>query len=77
MISAVLDTNAIVSATLVRDGPSGRIWRAAQDQAFILFTSDWIVDEVVRALTRDRIRRKYAIRARDVDRVAINLGELP
>lgn len=69
MTSAVLDTNAIVSATLFESGPSGRIWQAAHDRRFTLITSEWIIGEVVRALNRDRIQRKYQVRARDVARV--------
>jgi putative PIN family toxin of toxin-antitoxin system len=69
VISAVLDTNTIVSATISDLGPSGKIWQAAHEHRFLLITSTWIVGEVVRALNRDRIARKYRIGPDQVARV--------
>ena len=69
MISAVLDTNIIVSGTIVAGGIPDRLLQAARAGQFTLVTSDVIVAEAVRALGRDRVRRKYRIAGDDVERV--------
>jgi len=47
---AVLDTNVLISATLIRDGTEDRILRAWQREAFDLVLSPQILDEMGRAL---------------------------
>jgi uncharacterized protein len=69
VISAVFDTNIIVSGTIVAGGIPDRLLQAARAGQFTLVTSHVIVAEVVRALSRDRVRRKYRIAGDDVERV--------
>jgi len=54
---AVLDTNVIVSATLIRGGNEDRILRAWEHGAFDLVLSPEILDEIGRVLAYDRLRR--------------------
>jgi putative PIN family toxin of toxin-antitoxin system len=61
MIRAILDTNVLVSAILVPAGISARILLVAYAQLFQCFASEAIVAEVMRALLRDRVQRKYRI----------------
>jgi putative PIN family toxin of toxin-antitoxin system len=69
VISAVLDTNTIVSATIVPQGMPGQILQAGRSQRFRWVTSLVIIEEVSRALHRPRIQRKYQISTADVNRV--------
>ena len=69
MIRAVLDTNTIVSRTIVIHGIPYRILRAARAQRFTLVTSQAIINEVLRVLSRDRVRRKYGLTAADIELV--------
>lgn len=69
MIRAVLDTNVIVAALLVRLGPPWRILAAAYASTFLCFTSDAINTEVFRTLGRERVRRKYPLEATEVERL--------
>lgn len=68
MISAVLDTNTIVSAAIVPQGIPSQILQAGRSQQFLWITSTVIIDEVTRTLHRPRIQRKYQVSAADVDR---------
>jgi putative PIN family toxin of toxin-antitoxin system len=54
---AVLDTNVVVSATLIRGGKEDRILRAWQREAFELVLSPQILDEMGRALFYEKLRR--------------------
>ena len=69
MIVAVLDTNTIVSATLVGVGHSGQIVAAARAGHFQWVTSAPIIAEVVRTLLHRRIQRKYRVTPDDVERI--------
>jgi uncharacterized protein len=69
VISAVLDTNTIVSGTIVPQGMPGQILQAARSQHFRWVTSAAIIDEVTRTLYRPRIQRKYQISSGAVNRV--------
>ena len=69
MIRAVLDTNTIVSGTIVVHGIPYRILRAARAQRFALITSQTIIDEVLRVLSRDRVRRRYGLTLVDIELV--------
>jgi uncharacterized protein len=71
--SAVLDTNTIVSATIVPIGISGQILDAARAGQFDLITSAPIVAEAVRNLAHPRIRGKYYLTEADIARVATYL----
>jgi uncharacterized protein len=67
VISAVLDANTLISAILVELGISRQILRAAYERRFACLCSAAIVAEVVRAFTRPRVLRKYAIRPADIE----------
>jgi putative PIN family toxin of toxin-antitoxin system len=54
---AVLDTNVIVSATLIRGGNEDKILRAWLRGAFELVLSPEILEEIGRVLTYDKLRR--------------------
>jgi putative PIN family toxin of toxin-antitoxin system len=54
---AVLDTNVIVSAALIRGGNEDRVLRAWLRGAFELVLSSAILEEVARVLTYDKLRR--------------------
>lgn len=69
MIHAVLDTNVIVAALLVRLGLPWRILDAADASIFLCFTSDAINAEVFRTLGRQRVRRKYSLAATELERL--------
>ena len=53
----VLDTNVIVSATLIRGGNEDRILRAWHRGAFELVLSPPILKEIARALSYEKLRR--------------------
>lgn len=53
----VLDTNVVISATLIRGGNEDRILRACRRGAFELVLSPPILEEMARALSYDRLRR--------------------
>jgi hypothetical protein len=53
----VLDTNVLVSATLIRGGKEDRILRAWQRDAFELVLSPQILDEMGRALFYEKLRK--------------------
>lgn len=54
---AVLDTNVVISATLIRGGNEDRILRAWQRAAFELVLSPQILDEMGRALFYEKLRK--------------------
>ena len=54
---AVLDTNVLVSATLVRGGNEDRILRAWRRAAFELVLSQEVLAELGRALLYEKLRR--------------------
>lgn len=54
---AVLDTNVIVSATLIRGGNEDRVLRAWLRGAFELVLSPEILEEIGRVLTYAKLRR--------------------
>lgn len=54
---AVLDTNVIISATLIQGGNEDQILRAWERGAFELVLSPQILDEMARALFYERLRK--------------------
>jgi putative PIN family toxin of toxin-antitoxin system len=54
---AVLDTNVIVSGTLIRGGNEDKLLRAWLRGAFELVLSPAILEEIGRVLTYDKLRR--------------------
>ncbi|MCC7104354.1 MAG: putative toxin-antitoxin system toxin component, PIN family [Chloroflexi bacterium] len=69
MISAVLDTNTIVSATLSAHGIPRQIVLAAHARSFRLIISAVIIAEVLRTLGRPRVLRRYALTAAHLEAV--------
>ena len=69
MISAVLDANTIVSSTLNAHGIPRQIVLAAYARVFRLVTSSAIVAEVLRALSRPRVLRRYPLTPADLQAV--------
>jgi putative PIN family toxin of toxin-antitoxin system len=63
---AVVDTNVIVSATLIRNGNEDRVLRAWQRGAFDLALSPQILEEMGRALFYERIRERSWMTDADV-----------
>jgi putative PIN family toxin of toxin-antitoxin system len=63
---AVVDTNVIVSASLIRNGNENRVLRAWQRGAFDLVLSPQILEEVGRALFYERIRERRWMTDADV-----------
>lgn len=55
----VLDTNVLVSGTIVTQGPSATILTAWRRGRFILLMSTWQRAELARVLARSRLIRKY------------------
>src|SRR2546421_12968352 len=54
---AVLDTNVIVSATLIRGGNEDRILHALERGGFELILSPAILEEIGRALAYEKIKK--------------------
>ena len=75
MIRAVLDTNTVVSATIVPAGIPARILAAGRSGQFEIVSSSAILTETLRALQRDRIRRKYQITAAQIEGIRILLEQ--
>lgn len=63
---AVLDTNVVISATLIRGGNEDRILRAWQRGAFELVFSPQILDELGRALSYERLQKFQWMTEREI-----------
>src|SRR5215210_7029598 len=70
MITAVLDANVIISATVSALGIPFLVLQAARTGRFRWITSPPIIAEVIRALQRPRVQRRYALTADDVRAVS-------
>jgi putative PIN family toxin of toxin-antitoxin system len=75
VIRAALDANILISGTIVTAGISSRLVDAARARQFVLVTSRPIIDEVIRNLSRDRIRRRYDITLDEIARVRVLLED--
>lgn len=60
-VSAVLDTNILVSGTIVPAGAPAAALDAWRRGAFLLLTSDEQLDELARTLRRPRFAEKYGV----------------
>lgn len=60
-VSAVVDTNILVSGLLRPGGHPRRLLRAWYDQAFTLLVSPALVAEYTRVLARPRLRVRYGL----------------
>ncbi len=63
---AVLDTNVLVSATLIRDGNEDRILRAWRRGAFELVLSPAMLAEAGRVLTYGKLSRRQWLTGEEV-----------
>ena len=70
MIAAVLDANIIVSATVSNVGIPFQVLQAARTGQYRWITGTPIITEVMRALQRPRVRRRYAITSDDLQVVS-------
>lgn len=61
MISAVLDTNTLVSGTLTASTPPGQILNAWHAGQFELVTSEYILNELVRTLQKPYFQKHIGI----------------
>lgn len=59
MIRAVLDTNVLISGSLIREGNPGQILQAWRRGEFSLFTSLPILKEVLEVSLRPHILKRY------------------
>jgi putative PIN family toxin of toxin-antitoxin system len=62
----VLDTNVVISATLIRGGNEDRILRAWQRGAFELVLSPQILDEMGRALSYEKLQKFQWMKEREI-----------
>jgi len=69
MLKVVLDTNVFVSSLLVKAGLPAQILDAWRERRYLLIVSPAIIAETRATLDYPRIRRKYAITAKDVEQL--------
>jgi len=69
MLRVVLDTHVVVSSLLSPLGPSARIMTAWRQFKMTLVSSQAILEEVGGVLNYPRIRAKYQIDDKDIDRL--------
>ena len=74
MIRAVLDTNVLISAFIIRHGAPRHIFNAWREGKFELVTSLPILQEVDDVLHRPNIQRKYALGEDDIYAYLLLLG---
>lgn len=60
-ISAVLDTNVLISGLLVAEGHAARLLDAWSDERFTLVTSLYQIEEVLHVLAYPRIARRLSL----------------
>jgi len=61
MLRAVLDTNVLVSSVISQKGAPYYLMEAWQKSRFLLITSESIIEETERVLSRPRIRDTFSI----------------
>ena len=76
MIRAVLDTNILVSATLVSEGHPARIVDLWEKRRFVLLFSSLLLEEVQEALRYPRIRRRHGWSEEEIDAYVNRLTEM-
>ena len=75
MVRAVLDTNVIISGSIMEYGPSFRILKAWEHERFVLIASEDIIQEVDRVFHYPRIKEKRRLRESEIRKVLGNLRE--
>lgn len=76
MIRAVLDTNVLVSATLVSEGHPARIVDLWEKRRFILLLSPPLLEELQEVLRYSRIRRRHGWSEEEIDAYVNRLTEV-
>jgi len=66
MIKAVLDTNQFVSGIIMKKGASRRLLQAWRKSAYMLITSQEILEELYRVLKYPRIIKNYHLTEKDI-----------
>jgi len=72
-VRIVLDTNVYVSGTIMSHGPSFEILEAWRRRQLDLLISEAILAEIERVLRYPRLRERYAITERDIQRLLYSL----
>lgn len=83
-ISAVLDTNILISGLLVAEGHAAHVLDAAVDERFKLVTSLYQIEELLHVLSYPRIARRLSLSEADLEifidglltRATVAFGEL-
>ena len=73
LLRVVLDTNNMVSGTIMHHGSSYEALEAWRRDQFILLTSKAIIKEVKRVLYYSRIQKKYHLTELEIKKVVRNL----
>ena len=73
LLRVVVDTNNIISGTIMNHGPSYETLEAWRKGEFILLTSKAIIKEVERVLHYPRIQKKYHLTEKKIKQVVNNL----
>lgn len=73
LLRAVLDTNVYISGTILSRGTPFEILEAWRRQAYILVASEAIIAEIERVLCYPRIRDRYTVSERDIERLVESL----
>jgi putative PIN family toxin of toxin-antitoxin system len=73
LLRVVLDTNNIVSGTIMPHGSSYEALEAWRRDQFILLTSKAVIKEVKRVLHYSRIQKKYHLTEIEIKKVVRNL----
>lgn len=68
-MKVVLDTNVIISGTILDHGPSYKTLEAWRRNRFLLIISDQLIAEVRKKLEEPRIKETYHLNRRDIQRV--------
>ena len=76
MIRAVLDTNILVSATLVSEGHPARIVDLWEKRQFVLLLSPLLLEEVQEVLRYPRLRRRHGWSDEEIDAYVNRLTEM-
>ena len=75
-ISAVLDTNIIISGFISPKGNPAKVLNEFIKGSFLLVTSKELIDELKDVFTRPGIKNKYHLDIQDIDEFLISLQEL-
>jgi len=75
MISAVIDTNIIVSGTISSSDPPYEVVEAWRDRQFTLITSPLILKEVERVFKYPKIMKSYNLYSKTIKAIKLRLSK--